>query len=49
MVMMQIKFNSLFYKLADAVWQSRAASLRQGALGFWLGSPVVRRQVLGLL
>ena len=28
-VMMQIKFNSLFYKLADAVWQRTTAGLRQ--------------------
>lgn len=36
-VMMQIKFNSLFYKLADAVWQSKAASLRRGAPGVLAG------------
>lgn len=33
MVMMQIKFNSLFYKLADAVWQRKTASLRWGPWG----------------
>lgn len=39
MVMMQIKFNSLFYKLSDAVWQSRAASIRRGAPGVLAGQP----------
>lgn len=39
MVMMQIKFNSLFYKLSDAVWQSRAVSIRRGAPGVLAGQP----------
>lgn len=38
MVMMQIKFNSLFYKLAEAVWQSRLL-VEDGAPGVLAGQP----------
>lgn len=33
MVMMHIKCNSLFYKLTDVVWQSKALSPLDRALG----------------
>lgn len=48
MVMMQIKFNSLFYKLSDVVCQS-GLLFQTGPLGFGLGSPAVKLQVFVLL